>query len=97
MKSRAIALGAVGLLLLAGCQGGNDAPVVDGNESGDQTPAQIIAMPDGFSNVATKCDQYGNRIYTIYHRTADYGSITVVPQDKSCIQAGETGAENAPR
>lgn len=69
--------------VLAGCQSGNDAPVVSGNEKGDQTPAEIIAMPDGFSNVATKCDAYGNRIYTIFHG-GNYGSVAIVPQDKSC-------------
>lgn len=84
------------MFALAACQGGNDAPVVDGNESGDQTPAEILAMPDGFSNIATKCDPHGNRVYVIYHSDSPYGSIAVVPQDKSCVQSGETTAENAP-
>lgn len=69
---------------LAGCQSGNDAPVVGGNEAGDHTPAEIVAMPDGFSNVASKCDPWGNRIYTMYHGGSAYGSVFVVPQDKSC-------------
>jgi len=72
------------LLSASSCQSANDAPVVNGNESGDQTPAEIIAMPDGFSNVATKCDKYGNRVYTGYHKGVDSLSIFVVPQDPSC-------------
>jgi hypothetical protein len=73
-----------GGFLLASCgQFGNDAPTVTG-EAGDRTPAEIYAMPDGFSNFATKCDKYGNRVYTLYHADGAYGSIAVSPQDPSC-------------
>ena len=72
------------LLSASSCQSANDAPVVGGNESGDQTPAEIIAMPDGFSNVATNCDIFGNRVYTGYHKDVVSLSIFVVPQDPSC-------------
>jgi len=75
----------VGGFLLASCgQMGNDAPTSGNGEVGDRTPAEVYAMPDGFSNFATKCDKYGNRVYTLYHKDAAYGSIAVVPQDPSC-------------
>ena len=45
--------------------------------------ADIVTMPDGFSNAATKCD-HGNRIYSIFHGDHTYGSITVVPKDPTC-------------
>lgn len=48
-------------------------------------PADTITMPDGFSNVATKCD-HGNRVYTAYHGDLAYASIYVVPQDPTCAQ-----------
>lgn len=85
--ARVIAGCALAGVVLAACgQQMNDAPVVQGNETGDNTPAEIIAMPNGFSNLATKCDKYGNRVYTIYHATGNgaYGSVFVVPADRSC-------------
>lgn len=78
------AVPAVVLLSASSCQQSNDAPVVGGNESGDQSPAEIYAMPDGFSNVATKCDHFGNRIYTMYHGSDASGSIFVVAADPTC-------------
>jgi hypothetical protein len=47
--------------------------------------ADTITMPDGFSNVATKCD-HGNRVYVIYHNNNAYGSVAVVPKDPTCPQ-----------
>lgn len=46
-------------------------------------PADLIRMPDGFSNAATKCD-HGNRIYVAYHGDFGYASIFVVKDDTSC-------------
>jgi len=45
--------------------------------------ADTITMPDGFSNVATKCD-HGNRIYVVYHGDNVYAAIAVVSQDPTC-------------
>jgi len=55
-----------------------DAPRGSTNSS----PADVIEMPDGFSNLATKCD-HGNRIYVAFHQDAPYGAIAVVP-DQNC-------------
>jgi len=45
--------------------------------------ADTVTMPDGFSNVATKCD-HGNRIYVAYKGDLAYGAIAVVPNAKGC-------------
>jgi hypothetical protein len=55
------------LLVLVGCEddahnnprGRGDAPV----GPIDDTPAEVINFPDKFSNVATKCDGHGHRLY----------------------------------
>jgi hypothetical protein len=74
-----------GTILLAGCGDKYTEPFKDAprthNDNG--APADLIRMPDGFSNVATKCD-YGNRIYIAYHGGNAYASVAVVPQDPSC-------------
>jgi hypothetical protein len=72
-------------LALGGCSGKdlepfNDAPVVGADNTG---PAQKLNMPDGYSNVATKCD-HGNRIYVAFHGDAAYAAIAIVPQDPTC-------------
>src|SRR4029453_4331946 len=59
----------------------NDAPVGVQNTG----PADVMNMPDGFSNVATKCD-HGNRVYVIFHNDAAYGSVAVVAKDPTCPQ-----------
>lgn len=46
-------------------------------------PADTITFPDGFSNMATKCD-HGNRVYSAFHGDSPYGAIAVVPNDPTC-------------
>ncbi|MGW7100340.1 hypothetical protein [Streptomyces sp. NPDC054838] len=87
-RPRLIALTAatlIGLASLTGCasltEPWNDAPI----EKKYDDPAEVYSMPDGFANVATKCDHHGNRIYTT--RGADSGggkAVAVVPKDPSC-------------
>lgn len=90
-KKGHIALAAAGIVAMAvisfstACAGSkaaepfNDAPV-SGQNNG---PAEKINMPDGFSNVATKCD-HGNRIYVAFHSDGAYAAIAVVANDPSC-------------
>ena len=84
----AILLGVVlGVLLVAlvGC-GKAMEPFNDANVSGqDKGPAEVINMPDGFSNIASKCN-HGNRVYTAYHANSPYAAVAVVPNDPSCAQ-----------
>lgn len=47
------------------------------------TPADIITMPDGFSNVAAKCDG-PNRVYVIFHGDSPYGTVAVAANDPRC-------------
>lgn len=56
-----------------------DAPTAQRNTDA----ADVISMPDGFSNVATKCD-HGNRVYVVFKGTNTYGAISVVPHDPTC-------------
>lgn len=74
-----VSLGAVG------CTGKYSEPFRDAPRSNttNSQPADIIEMPDGFSNAATKCD-HGNRIYIAYHGDSPYAAIAVVPQDPTC-------------
>lgn len=58
-----------------------DAPV--GTRNTDS--ADVINMPDGYSNVATKCD-HGNRVYVVFHNNNAYGSVAVVAKDPTCPQ-----------
>jgi hypothetical protein len=75
----------VALLLLTGCgaqkatEPFKDAPVSQHNDD----PAAILNMPDGFNNVATKCDG-PNRVYVVFHNDNPYGSVAVVPNDPRC-------------
>jgi hypothetical protein len=76
---------AVGLVALTGCMDKYSEPFKDAPRShtDNGAPADLIRMPDGFSNLATKCD-HGDRIYVAYHGDNKYAAIAVVPQDPSC-------------
>lgn len=87
MKHRKLALvlaTAATLTLASGCakyaEPFKDAPRST-NDNGE--PADLIRMPDGFSNAATKCD-HGNRIYIAYHGDSAYAALAIVPQDPTC-------------
>lgn len=80
---RLIATAAVGLLVLTGC-GKMTEPYKDADvreENG--TPADLIRMPDGFSNVAAKCDG-STRVYVVFHADSPYGSVAVSPNHEAC-------------
>lgn len=72
---------AVAISGTAACSGYNDdrgkgdAPVTNQDDS----PAQVINFPDGFANVAVKCDGNGFRIYS----TTRVAPPVVVP-DRTC-------------
>lgn len=82
-KTAAAAL-TVTAVLLAGCSDKGlerfrDAPRGDVNDS----PAEVITFPDGFSNVATKCSG-STRVFVIFHGDSPYGSVAAVPNDETC-------------
>jgi hypothetical protein len=43
-------------------------------------------MPDGFSNVAHKCDG-PDMVYVIFHNDGAYGSVAIAPNDPRCTGA----------
>lgn len=70
------------MLLFSGCKHTEpfqDAPVTGHNKA----PAEIIDMPDGFSNVGEKCDGHGHRIFVVFHGDSGYGSVAVIA-DPDC-------------
>lgn len=79
-----IAFAAVLVTLLGACESRQDAGV----NNRDTGPADLINMPDGYSNVAHKCDG-PNMVYVIYHGNTRegpkaYGALAVVPNDPRC-------------
>jgi len=71
-------------LVLTGCASKASEPFKDAERGKSNTsPADTLTFPDGFSNVATKCDN-GNRIYVAFKGDAAYGAIAVVPNAKGC-------------
>jgi hypothetical protein len=80
----------IAVLILAGgaesCESTQDAGV-NNRETG---PADLINFPDGYSNVAHKCDG-PNMVYVIYHGNfvegpKPYGSVAVVAGDPRCAK-----------
>jgi len=64
MRKLVIILAALIVMGLAAC---GDEAVKDAEKSGqtvDRSPAHVIAMPDEFSNIATKCDGKGHRVFS---------------------------------
>jgi ABC-type amino acid transport substrate-binding protein len=86
MRTRLLAAAGTALLALtlAGCTDKAAEPFKDAPRAATNSgAADIVTMPDGFNNVASKCDG-PNRIYTTYHGDSPYGSIAVVPGDPRC-------------
>lgn len=85
------AIRAAGLFLAAGLavanvtacsgQGHGDAQIGDENHG----PATTLDFPDGFRNVAAKCDG-PNRVYSVSAGSSDTlsGGVAVVPNDPRC-------------
>ncbi len=84
-----LVLAALTVLALTACsefndeRGKGDAPV----EKRDDGPAEVVNFPDGFSNVAHKCDGHGHRIYVTTQ--ANGGKQMTVIADPSCPGGGE--------
>lgn len=83
----AVGLTAIAAVGLTGCGSAKiSEPFNDADRGRSNTsPADTITFPDGFSNVATKCDN-GNRVYVLFKGDAAYGGISVVPNDPTCTR-----------
>lgn len=81
-------------LSVSGCSAKFDEQFKDAPRSGVENgePADLVRMPDGFSNAATKCD-HGNRIYTAYHGDEATAAIFVVAQDPTCTGRAPEGTK----
>lgn len=75
----------IAVLALSGCSKAvepfRDAPL----RGHDDGPARGINMPDGFSNVAAKCDG-PNMVYVAFKGDANRAAISVVPNDPRCTK-----------
>ena len=84
MKKFAISA-ALTVLLLAGCgryntnRGVGDSPV---RHPVDNSPADVVQMPNHFGGIATKCDGHGHRIYVGTHVHNDIPPVVL--SDPSC-------------
>lgn len=81
-----VLIGLAMLLLMSSCGSGKYTErYKDAERSGNSNsdPADTITFPDGFSNVATKCD-HGNRVYVLFHEDSPYGGLSVVPNAEGC-------------
>ena len=82
----------IAVLILAG---GADSCTAESNQDAgvsnrETGPADLINFPDGYSNVAHKCDG-PNMVYVIYHGNfvegpKPYGSMAVVAGDPRCAK-----------
>jgi len=69
---------------VVGC--GNEARQ-DATKSGqrvDRGPAEVIAMPDQFRNIAHKCDGHGHRVYSNSTGDSGSGAQLYVINDPTC-------------
>jgi hypothetical protein len=84
-KHKILIAGSALSLGLVGCTAKYTEPFKDAPRSGvtNSDAADLIEMPDGFSNGSTKCD-HGNRLYVAYHGDHVYAALAVVPQDPTC-------------
>lgn len=80
-----VAFAVLATLALTGCSDKAREPFQDAPRgTTNDHPADIINFPDGYSNVASKCDG-PNRVYVIYKADdPTRGSIAVVPNDPRC-------------
>jgi hypothetical protein len=84
IKKITAAIAAVVLVLSMGACSKMSEPFKDAERGKtNDSPADTITFPDGFSNAATKCD-HGNRVYVVFKQDAAYGAIAVVPGDPTC-------------
>lgn len=78
------AIGGLALLIGLSACGKAMEPFKDaGISETNDLPATLIRMPDGFSNIAAKCDGTA-RVYTVFHGDEVYGSVAVVPNHPAC-------------
>lgn len=80
------ALAALVVTLAVGCSEKSKEPFRDSAISGrNEEPARVITFPDGFSNMAAKCDG-PNMVYSPYKGDNNRTAIAVAPNDPRCTR-----------
>ncbi len=85
-RIRLAAFPAAALLLGTSACGGNaktDAVQPSLANVDSSAPQKVYAMPNGFPNVVTKCDDWGHRIYVTSHTDSRAANLVVIA-DRSC-------------
>lgn len=81
-------IGVAGILALSSCASAtepwNDAPV----DRKVDDPAVILSMPDGYANVAQKCDDSGHLMFTTRDGKGGGKVVSVVTDPAACPKAG---------
>lgn len=82
---RKVAVVAFAALLLGGCSQKGREPFRDAPQDGrhDNNPAKIIEMPDGFSNLATKCVD-GVRYTVAFKGDLNRAALSTLGGDNGC-------------
>lgn|GEM_PF-2132716 len=85
-----LALLATGIAL-TGCSNKSQEPFRDaGIGQRNNGKADVMTFPDGFSNVAAKCDG-PNRVYVAFKGDDNRAAIAVIPNDPRCTVASPAG------
>ncbi len=69
--------------VLAGCGEARQDATKSGQRV-DRGPAEVIAMPDQFRNVAHKCDGHGHRVFSNSTGGEGMGAQLFVVDDPAC-------------
>lgn len=83
-STRRVGLALLAAAVLTACSQKDREPFRDASISDRNTaPARVLTFPDGFSNVAAKCDG-PNMVYTAFKGDANRASVDVVAGDPRC-------------
>jgi hypothetical protein len=70
--------------LFAACGADETKDAVKTGQKVDRSPAEVIAFPDKFRNIAHKCDGHGHRVYSgSTGNSGTYAQLYVI-DDPSC-------------
>lgn len=87
MKKRLMIFVAACAMLFGACGWSVDKATEQYRDAGrgetNNGKADIVTFPDGFSNVATKCD-HGNRVYVAFKGDENRAALSVVAGDPTC-------------
>lgn len=83
----ALAIAILALVILVALTGCGAEARQDATKSGqhvDRSAAEVIAMPDAFRNIASKCDGHGHRVFSNSTGDSGTGAQLFVIDDARC-------------